>query len=74
MLDRLWQRLITFQDHHQVLFAVIIALGIISCSWGIEKLFETFLFPRRPVYGYIFALFMGALLLWITKHLILHEF
>ncbi len=73
MFNSLWQKLVTFQDHHQLLFGVVIAFSVISASWGIEKLFETYLFPRNPVYGYILAVALGGSLLWLTKHLILHE-
>lgn len=73
MFNTLWERLHTFQDHHQMLFGLIVTFAIISASWGLEKLFETYLFPRKPVYGYFFAVIVGLCLLWFTKHLILQE-
>ncbi len=73
MFNTLWQKLHTFQDHHQLLFAIIVAIGVITASWGIEKLLETYLFPRKPVYGYMVAVGGGVVLLWITKHFILQE-
>lgn len=74
MITTLWDRLHTFQDHHQVLFGVVVAFAVISASWGLEKLFETFLFPSKPVYGYFLAVSVGLTLLWFTKYLIMQEF
>ncbi len=73
MFNKLWQKLLTFEDHHQAVFAIVIGFGILSASWGIEKLFDTYFFPQTPVSGYIFAIILGASLLWLTKHIILHE-
>lgn len=74
MLTKLWDRLHTFQDHHQVLFALIVAFAVIAASWGLQKLLETYFFPTRPVYGYVLAIVLGLALLWLTKHVIMQEF
>jgi hypothetical protein len=74
MFTRLWERLHAFQDHHQILFALVAAFAVISASWGLQKLLETFLFPNKPIYGSILALCIGLGLLWITKHVIMQEF
>lgn len=73
MLHELWQKLHSFQDHHQILFALVAGFAVICTSWGLQKIFETFLFPSKP-YGYILAITLGLGLLWITKHVIMHEF
>jgi hypothetical protein len=73
MIVKLWERLQTFQDHHQMICALLVAFGVICASWGIQKLLETFFFPQRP-HGYVLAIILGLGLLWLTKHVIMHEF
>lgn len=71
MFAELFQKLNEFEDHHQVLFALIVTLGIVCFSWGIEKLLEEYIFPKRPLYGYLIAIVMGLVLLGLCKHVIL---
>lgn len=72
MFSKIVEKINTFGDHHQTLFAVIIAFAIICCSWGVEKILEEYVFPHKPLYGYIATIMGGLLLLWLTKHFILH--
>jgi len=72
MISEVFNKLSDAANHHQIIFGAIIGVSIICCSWGIEKLLEKFLFPSKPVIGYIVAIAIGFLLLWITKHHILH--
>jgi len=58
--------------HHQLFFAGLAWFCFISLTWGIEKLLETYLFPQKPVIGYMIAATGGLVLLWITQHFILH--
>lgn len=72
MFEKLFVKLKDFEDHHQVLFALIVTFGIICFSWGVENILEKFIFPNKPVFGYITAILVGLFLLWLTKHIILH--
>ncbi len=72
MLQKIFQKVIRLADHHQAMFALIVTLCFILLGWGVEKLLETYLFPKKPVYGYIFAVIVGLALLWLTQHYILH--
>ena len=73
MFANFFQKIGTFADHHQLLIAGIIAFSIISLTWGIEKLLETYLFPNKPNIGYATAIIVGLTLLWIIKHYTLRE-
>jgi hypothetical protein len=72
MFSDIIEKLSTFADHHQVMFASIIALAFICFSWGVEKVLEMHLFPKNPVYGYLTAITGSLFLLWFTHHYILH--
>lgn len=72
MFSELIEKVNSFADHHQVMFASVIAVAFICLSWGIEKFLELHLFPNNPVYGYITAIAGSLLLLWFTHHYILH--
>jgi hypothetical protein len=72
MLVKLFRKLSTLGDHHQLLFSLLIALSIICISWAIERILEDYIFPHKPLYGYIVTLLMGLFVLWLTKHFILH--
>lgn len=71
MFNTLFNKLQTFEEHHQVLFALIVVFGVILVSWGFEKILEEYIFPHRPFYGYVLAITIGLFLLWLTKHVIL---
>lgn len=61
-----------FAAHHQAIFAIIVGFSFICASWGIEKILEHYLLPRKKPYGYILAIIIGLTLLWLTQHYILH--
>jgi hypothetical protein len=71
MFEELFKKLNDFEDHHQVLFALIVTLGIVCFSWGVEKLLDEYVFPQKPIYGYLIAIAFGLFLIWICKHVIL---
>lgn len=71
MFSNLFDKLMNFEEHHQVVFALIVAFGIICFSWGIENILEYYIFPKKPLYGYITAISVGLSILWLTKHVIL---
>lgn len=62
----------TLADHHQIIFALIIALSVICVTWAIEKILEHYIFPTKPLYGYIILILGGLVLLWLTQHFVLH--
>jgi len=72
MFEKLGNNLSEFADHHQAMFAVIVGFSVICLSWGIEKILEHYLFPRKKPYGYIAAIIIGLSVLWLTQHYILH--
>lgn len=72
MFKELFTKINSFADHHQVIIGIIIGMSIICCTWGFENLLQHFLFPKKPLYGYIIAALGGLLMLWLTKHYILH--
>lgn len=73
MFLKVFKKISTFADHHQALCAMIIGVSAISISWGVEKIFETYLILDNPLMGYGLAIFGGLFVLWLTKHYVLHE-
>lgn len=71
MFSAIVNKLQTFEEHHQVLFALIVVIGIVLVSWGIEKILEEYVFPQKPLHGYLLVIIIGLFLLWLTKHIIL---
>jgi len=72
MFAELFAKVNTFASHHQVLFAVIIAICIISASWSLEQILDTYVFPKKKLVGYILTIAIAIVILWVTKHFILH--
>ena len=72
MLEKIWDKLNTFQDHHQVFFALIVISGIVCFSWGLERFLEEYVFPKKSLKSYIIAISFGLLIFLLTKHVILH--
>lgn len=71
MFNTLFQKLQTLEEHHQVLFSLVVVLGIVLVSWGIEKILEEYIFPTKPLHGYFLVITFGLFLLWLTKHILL---
>ncbi|MBA3954361.1 hypothetical protein H0X48_03535 [Candidatus Dependentiae bacterium] len=71
MMVELFNKIKNFEEHHQVLFALVVVLGIVCFSWGVENILESYLFPRNPVCGYVVAIAFGLFLLWLSKYVIL---
>jgi hypothetical protein len=72
MFAKLWAKLQTLADHHQAIIAAIVTFSIVCVTWGIEKILEKFVFPEKSIWGYVAAVILGILLLWVTQHYILH--
>ena len=75
MFADIFNKLSEFAHHHQAFFAGVIAVSVICCSWGLEKIIEEYLlplFPHNKLYGYILVIAFGLAVLWITQHVILH--
>lgn len=72
MFTDVFDKMSSFANHHQALFASIVAVCLICFSWGVEKLLESYLFPKKPIYGYITAITASLVVLWFTQHFILH--
>lgn len=73
MFSSFFQKVSNFADHHQIIIAGVIAFSVTCLTWGIEKMLEAYLFPKNPARGYITAVLIGLILLWITKHFTLRE-
>jgi hypothetical protein len=73
MFSTLLQKLTTFAYHHQAFVASLVTFSLICITWGSEKILERYLFPRSPLYGYLFAIGLGIILLWMIQHYILHS-
>jgi hypothetical protein len=71
MFTELFKNFSTFAASHQILITGLIAFGLICLTWGIEKILETYLFPKKPIFGYLIAILGGIALLWTLKHVIL---
>jgi|LakMenEpi03Aug12_release.lakeMendotaPanAssembly.Ray.scaffolds.fasta_scaffold3907910_1 hypothetical protein len=72
MFSKLLDKISEFADHHQAIFAFIITFSVICLTWGVEKMLESYLFPQKPIFGYLTAIISGLTLLWLTQHYILH--
>ena len=72
MFKEIINKLSTLASHHQAITALIIAVSAVMISWGFEKILEIYFFPKRPLAGYVIAIAIGLLLLWLTQHFILH--
>lgn len=70
MFSKIFQKLQSFEAHHQIFFAVLAAVGVIFCTWGIEKTLEYFL-DEKKLLGFISAIIIGLAILWLTKYTIL---
>lgn len=71
MFKELWDNIIGFEQQHQVLFAAIVALGIIFFSWGSERILEEYILKEKKLSNYIIAIVSGLLLLFLTKNILL---
>ena len=72
MFENVINKLSKLGDHHQLLFTIIAAISIICISWGIERILHLYLFPNQPLYAALTTIAGGVILLWLTKHVILH--
>ncbi|HJM68776.1 MAG TPA: hypothetical protein QGF02_02400 [Candidatus Babeliales bacterium] len=72
MFKEIFSRVSELEHHYQAVFAVVVAIGVVLFSWGIEKLLEEYVFHHRPLFGYIFSVLFGVFLLWMTKVVVLN--
>jgi len=72
MVSKFLTKLSTFADHYQILFTLLVALCVISMSWAIEQILDIFILPHKPLHGYLSVIIISLLILWLTKHLVLH--
>lgn len=71
MFSELLDKLNSFQDHHQVFFAIFVMFGLVIFSWGIERILEEHIFIRKTKTNYLIAVSIGIIIMWLTKHIIL---
>ena len=72
MFEKLITKIGSFADHHQVLVAIAVAICVVCVSWSFEQLLEHYVFPKKPLYGFISVILGGLFLLWLIQHYILH--
>lgn len=72
MFAELIKKLNDFQDHHQVIFAVIVICGVVCFSWGVEKLLEEYVFTKNSKASYITAIIIGLIIFFLTNHIVLN--
>lgn len=72
MFKKLFNKWNSLQEHHQTIFTLVVLISIICMSWSIEHILEDYIFPSRPLEGYLFIIAAAITLLLVTKHLILH--
>lgn len=72
MFGRIIAKMSDFADHHQIFFTVLIAFCIICISWAVERIFDEYIFPHKPLHGYLITIAGALLMLWVIKHVILH--
>jgi len=72
MFGRLVEKLNNFASHHQFFFAALIALSIICISWGVERILDHYIFPRKKLMDYVIAIFGGLILFLCVQHFVLH--
>ena len=71
MFSEFFTKFNTFASHHQIIFALLIALCVIVITWAIEKILEEYIFYDKPLRGYLIAIFGGLLTLWLIQHFVL---
>jgi hypothetical protein len=72
MFAEFFEKISNYANHHQAIFASLIAISIICFTWGVEKILETYLFPSKPLYGYFAAIIASLAVLWFIHHFVLH--
>lgn len=72
MFSKLFDKIRTLADHHQAFIAIVIAVCVITFTWGVERLLEHYIFPKKSLRGYIIAIVVGLFILWLTRHFVLH--
>lgn len=71
MFKELFAKLNTLEHEHQALFALVVITAVVLFSWGVEKIVEEYIFPGRPLVGYILAIVFGIMLIWLTQYVVL---
>jgi len=71
MFKEILQKVNELEHHYQAFFALVVAIAVVMFSWGFEKLLEEYVFPKKPLFGYLFAVFFGILLLVCLKFVLL---
>jgi len=72
MFSELFAKVGTFADHHQFIFAIVVAICVVIASWSIEQILERYVFHQKKLIGYVIALIIALLVLWLIKHFVLH--
>lgn len=72
--SNLYDKLSELGHHHQIIFGFIVALCALLISWAVERILDVYIFPSKHIYGYIGAIAVSLVTLWIVQHFVLHVF
>ena len=72
MFSKLFAKVSTFADHHQLIFAIVVAICVVIISWAIEQILDRYIFHQKKLLGYIAAIVTALIVLWLVKHFVLH--
>ena len=64
----MFKTLKTLEKHHQFMYSLIIAIGIVGIWRGIWLLLDLYLFKQNETISAIVSLTLGILILAITHH------
>ena len=65
----LFQKVARMKSHHQIIFSILIFFGLVAMWNGGEGLMERYFFPNNPLFGHIFSIALGLVILGSTHYL-----
>lgn len=74
MFSKLIAKLSELGSHHQVATAIIVTFSAICISWGVERIFDHYIFTNKQLRHYLIVISIALIVLWLTQHFILHVF
>lgn len=69
MITKLIKNFHKFEDHHQVIIALVLGIAVVIFWRGIWNLVDMYLIPKWPVLSAIVSIISGLIILVLTNHL-----